>query len=297
MTTATSPPPAPPTEGLELPGVPRLRPYQRKRTARHQALGRGARRPTRSRSRSRGRAARTNSPRRSSCCCSRATPARGGDAVKCAPTFAAAAPHQHAAALALHRARRRLSARRAHEPNADRASARRASIFLSAEPAANVVGHTASLLLEVDEAQDVDAEKFDREFRPMAATTNATTVLLRHRLGRPHAARAREAGEPRSRTPRRHPPPLRVRLAGRRALQPGVRRATSRASAARLGETHPIVPHAVLPEDRSPAAAACSRAAQRAQLAGAHERQSQPRSGRGLRRRTRSRRRRRRCRR
>ncbi len=48
--------------------------------------------------------------------------------------------------------------------------------FLSAEPAAHVVGHTAGQLLEVDEAQDVDAEKFDREFRPMAASTNATTV-------------------------------------------------------------------------------------------------------------------------
>ncbi|NIM60965.1 MAG: hypothetical protein GTO30_04725, partial [Acidobacteria bacterium] len=49
-------------------------------------------------------------------------------------------------------------------------------IFMSAEPEANVVGHTAQLLLEVDEAQDVSEEKFDRDFRPMAATTNATTV-------------------------------------------------------------------------------------------------------------------------
>jgi len=49
-------------------------------------------------------------------------------------------------------------------------------IFLSAEPSANVVGHTAGMLLEVDEAQDVDAEKFDREFRPMAAPFGATTV-------------------------------------------------------------------------------------------------------------------------
>jgi hypothetical protein len=48
--------------------------------------------------------------------------------------------------------------------------------FLSAEPTAHVVGHTAGQLLEVDEAQDVDAEKFDRDFRPMAASTNATTV-------------------------------------------------------------------------------------------------------------------------
>jgi hypothetical protein len=49
-------------------------------------------------------------------------------------------------------------------------------LFLSAEPDANVVGHTAGLLLEVDEAQDVDAEKFDREFRPMAAPSGATIV-------------------------------------------------------------------------------------------------------------------------
>ena len=49
-------------------------------------------------------------------------------------------------------------------------------VFLSAEPAANVVGHTAGLLLEIDEAQDVDRDKFDREFRPMASSTGATTV-------------------------------------------------------------------------------------------------------------------------
>ncbi|MEL7562545.1 hypothetical protein [Dehalogenimonas sp. 4OHTPN] len=50
-------------------------------------------------------------------------------------------------------------------------------VFLSAEPSANVVGNTAHLLLEVDEAQDVAIEKFDRDFRPMAAAMNATTVL------------------------------------------------------------------------------------------------------------------------
>jgi hypothetical protein len=38
--------------------------------------------------------------------------------------------------------------------------------FLSADPSASVVGATASLLLEVDEAQDVDPEKFTRDFRP-----------------------------------------------------------------------------------------------------------------------------------
>lgn len=50
-------------------------------------------------------------------------------------------------------------------------------IFLSAEPGANVVGHTAHLLLEADEAQDIDPDKFDRDFRPMAAAHNATIVL------------------------------------------------------------------------------------------------------------------------
>jgi len=49
--------------------------------------------------------------------------------------------------------------------------------FFSAGPEASIVGATASLLLEVDEAQDVDPEKFNRELRPMASTTNATTVL------------------------------------------------------------------------------------------------------------------------
>lgn len=50
-------------------------------------------------------------------------------------------------------------------------------MFFSADPDSNVVGATASLLLEVDEAQDVSPEKFDKDFRPMAATTNATTVM------------------------------------------------------------------------------------------------------------------------
>ena len=49
--------------------------------------------------------------------------------------------------------------------------------FLSADAQANVVGATAGLLLEIDEAQDVDPDKYDREFRPMASSTNATTVL------------------------------------------------------------------------------------------------------------------------
>jgi hypothetical protein len=51
------------------------------------------------------------------------------------------------------------------------------AIFLSAEPSSNVVGNTAHLLLEIDEAQDVDKDKYTKEFRPMASAHNATTVL------------------------------------------------------------------------------------------------------------------------
>jgi hypothetical protein len=50
--------------------------------------------------------------------------------------------------------------------------------FFSADRAANVVGATASILLSVDEAQDVDRDVYQRKFRPMASTTNATTVLF-----------------------------------------------------------------------------------------------------------------------
>ncbi|UCC17523.1 MAG: hypothetical protein JSU58_02960 [Dehalococcoidales bacterium] len=51
------------------------------------------------------------------------------------------------------------------------------ALFLSADKSANVVGHTADILLEVDEAQDVSIEKYTKEFKPMGATTNTTTVL------------------------------------------------------------------------------------------------------------------------
>ena len=50
-------------------------------------------------------------------------------------------------------------------------------MFMSASPDAHIVGATASILLEIDEAQDVSVEKFNRDLRPMAATTNCTTVL------------------------------------------------------------------------------------------------------------------------
>ena len=50
------------------------------------------------------------------------------------------------------------------------------AIFLSADESANVVGNTAHILLEVDESQEVSKEKYTKEFKPMGATTNVTTV-------------------------------------------------------------------------------------------------------------------------
>lgn len=49
-------------------------------------------------------------------------------------------------------------------------------VFLSADESANVVGNTAHILLEIDESQDVSKEKYNKEFKPMGATTNVTTV-------------------------------------------------------------------------------------------------------------------------
>jgi len=50
------------------------------------------------------------------------------------------------------------------------------AIFLSADESANVVGNTAHILLEIDESQDVSKERYTKEFKPMGATTNVTTV-------------------------------------------------------------------------------------------------------------------------
>jgi hypothetical protein len=49
--------------------------------------------------------------------------------------------------------------------------------FFSGEHTSKVVGATADLLLSVDEAQDIEPGKFDKEFDPMTASTNATRVF------------------------------------------------------------------------------------------------------------------------
>lgn len=105
----------------------------------------------------------------------------GGSIIKAAPTLAQAN---------ISRNRLRMRARDAGVRQAFRVAGpetycgRARHLALSAEPGAMVVGNTADLLLEVDEAQDVLVEKFDRDFRPMAASTNAAVVYY----GTPWAA-------------------------------------------------------------------------------------------------------------
>lgn len=150
-------------------------------------------------------------------------------------------------------------------------------IFLSADPSANVVGHTASLLLEVDEAQDVDIDKFDREFRPMAATANATTVLygtpwhdtsLLERAVQANLEAERRDGE------RRH---FAYDWRAVAAYNDSYR-AFVEHERARLGETHPAYLTQYCLKTISGGGRMFT-AVQRAQMTGWHDRQSQPTPG------------------
>ena len=101
---------------------------------------------------------------------------RGGTIIKAAPTW------QPQGVTSFTRLRELLDnpLHRAQGMQQDRQAltlGRASATFYSAQPSAHVVGATASLLLEVDEAQDVDSEKFQREFLPMAAAYNAVVVL------------------------------------------------------------------------------------------------------------------------
>ena len=102
--------------------------------------------------------------------------ASGGEGVKCAPTF------RPQLLTSIARLRTHLE-EAGYGPVIRAAEGFKLGIgkatwnFLSASPDSNVVGATASILLEADEAQDIEPDKFNKAFRPMAATTNATTVL------------------------------------------------------------------------------------------------------------------------
>ena len=100
---------------------------------------------------------------------------RGGNAIKCSPTF------KPQTIISMMRLKERLNQwgyggiwRTEMGYIVRLGNARQ--IFLSADSSANVVGNTAHILLEVDESQDVSKEKYTKEFRPMGAATNVTTV-------------------------------------------------------------------------------------------------------------------------
>jgi hypothetical protein len=101
--------------------------------------------------------------------------AGGGSLVKCSPTF------KPQTVISMARLRDRLTdfgfagiyrAEMGYIISLGGAKA----VFLSAEESSSVVGHTADILLEIDESQDVNQEKYSKEFKPMGASTNVTTV-------------------------------------------------------------------------------------------------------------------------
>jgi len=101
--------------------------------------------------------------------------AKGGNLVKCSPTF------KPQTIVSIQRLKDRLDEfgfdgvyRTEMGYIITLGSARQ--IFLSAEESSSVVGHTADILLEIDESQDVSKEKYTKEFRPMGSSTNVTTV-------------------------------------------------------------------------------------------------------------------------
>lgn len=198
------------------------------------------------------------------------------DAIKCAPTF------EPQGRVSLRRLWDRIL-QAGVEPLARREEGRAVRIgrarqlFLSAEPSANVVGHTAGLLLEADEAQDIDREKFEREFRPMAAPSAATTVLY----GTPwddstllEAAVQTNLEMERRDGIRRH---FEADWATVAALNPDYGRYVE-AERARLGEDHPLfrTQYALKTVKGSGRLFSLS---QREQLRGAHPRQRAPRAG------------------
>ncbi|MYK25670.1 MAG: hypothetical protein F4052_01765 [Dehalococcoidia bacterium] len=113
-------------------------------------------------------------------CLLRANAHEGGTVVVCAPTL------DPQARISAGRIRAALAATDPLVPAVGRsrsrgdtvAVGRAQAVLLSANPQASVAGHTASIALIADEAQDIEEDWFNRQFRPMAASTGAPTVLL-----------------------------------------------------------------------------------------------------------------------
>ena len=99
----------------------------------------------------------------------------GGCLVKAAPTYRPQALISRARLEALLGGK--AWAPLVREAGAGLSLGRARALFLSAAPGANVVGATANILLEADEAQDIDEDKWNKAFTPMGASANVTTVL------------------------------------------------------------------------------------------------------------------------
>ena len=102
--------------------------------------------------------------------------AKGGSIVKCSPTF------KPQTLISIERLKERLDefgfeAIYHSEVGYILRLGLAKAVFLSADVTSSVMGHTADILLEVDEAQDVSKDKYTKEFRPMASAFNATTIL------------------------------------------------------------------------------------------------------------------------
>jgi hypothetical protein len=164
---------------------------------------------------------------------------KGGSIVKCAPTY------RPQVLVSVDRLLRvldnALTHGQAHRHAGHIVELGKARIsFFSAEPGANVVGATASLLLECDEAQDVHPDKWEKDFRPMGATANAVSVLygtpwtddtlLARQIAANREAEARDGI-------RRH---FQVDWSAVAALNPAYGEHVQ-AEIERLGEHHPIV--------------------------------------------------------
>jgi hypothetical protein len=102
--------------------------------------------------------------------------ASGGNLIKCSPTF------KPQTIISIERMKQRLDGfgfagiyrvQMGYIVQLGNAKA----IFLSAEGSSSVVGHSADILLEIDESQDISKEKYTREFRPMGSAANVTTIL------------------------------------------------------------------------------------------------------------------------
>ncbi|MFN8468567.1 MAG: hypothetical protein U0X20_23615 [Caldilineaceae bacterium] len=101
----------------------------------------------------------------------------GGHIIKAAPTFPQVANSIDRANVMAERVREHAPWLKYTPRRGYMLYCRRAGIsYLSAQPKSSVVGATASLLMEVDEAQDVLPAKYDKDFSPMRASTAAPVV-------------------------------------------------------------------------------------------------------------------------